>query len=187
MKTVLLSGYRAGLCLERNSRGELLIDIRIHHLQRLGFEVICVLAGSEADDLLRASRALMTVELVFDTNDQPNLASNLKAGLFATSGEGCYTLPLEVVPPEMRTWNFLREEWRKSGFQTTTCAFQAVDAQGAPCHFGFPLLISRSGNSLIRSLKGFSSLVDTRLKYQHLVFSEDATLAPYENSPELIR
>lgn len=181
MKTVLLSGYRSGLCLERNSRGELLIDIRIHHLQRLGFEVVCVLAGAEADDVLRASRALMNVELVFDTSDHPTLASNLKAGLFATEGEGCYTLPLEVAPPELNSWNFLREQWRKAGFQTSTSAFQVVDAQGAPCHFGFPILLSRSGNSLIRGLTGFTSLVDTRLKYQHLVFSEDATLAPSEN------
>lgn len=174
MKTILLSGYRTGLCLESNSRGELLLDIRIQHLQRLGLEVICVLAGSEADDVLRASRTLMSVELVFDTNDHPTLASNLKAGLFATEGEGCYALPLEVVPPEFTTWQFLREQWRKAGFHTTTSAFQAVDAQGAPCHFGFPLLISRSGNSLIRGLTGFTTLVDTRLKYQHLAPSENS-------------
>lgn len=181
MKSILLSGYRPGLCLERSASGELLIDIRIHELQRLGFEAICVLAGNEADDVLRESRALMDVELVFDTHETPTLASNLKAGLHATEGEGCYTLPLEVAPPQLKIWNFLREQWRISGFQTSTTAFQTVDAQGAPCHFGFPLLISRSGNGLVRGLTGFTSLVDTRLKYQHLVYSEEATLAPSEN------
>jgi hypothetical protein len=183
MRTILLAGYRAGLGLEHDASGVLLIDRRIRELQHLGFEVVCVLSGNEADDVLRTSRALMDVELVFDTNaEQSTLATNLKAGLAATDGEGCYCLPLEIAPPERPVWNFLREEWRKRGFHTSTSVFQAADAQGAPWRFGFPLLITRSGNGLIRELTGLTGLVDARLKYQLLAFSEDQALAPAPNS-----
>lgn len=173
MRTLVLAGYRAGLGLERDERGELLIDVKIRELKRLSYEVVCVLAGNDADDVLRSSRYLMNVELVFDANDaEATLSTNLKAGLAATEGEGCFVLPLEVPTPEASMWHFLREEWRREGFQTSTSVFQLWD-QGAPWQFGFPLLISRNGNKLIRSLESFKSLVDTRLKYQHLAITEN--------------
>ncbi len=182
MKTILLCGYRAGLGLERAADGSLLVDVKIRELQRLGYEVVCVLAGNDADDVLRASRAIMSVELVFDTNGvDATLSSNLRAGLAATDGEGCFAIPVELPVPEAPLWNFIREEWRREGFHTSVSVFQCVSSQGAPYHFGFPLLISRSGNSLIRGLTGFTSLVDTRLKYQHLTIRPEANLAPAEN------
>jgi hypothetical protein len=177
MKTILLAGYRAALGLERDANGELLIDVKIRELQRLSYEVICVLAGNDADEVLRASRYLMNVELVFDTNDaEATLATNLKAGLAATEGEGCFCIPLEVPTPEAAAWHFLREGWRREGFLTSSSVFQLSTSQGAPWQFGFPLLVSRSGNKLIRSLQGFTTLVDTRLKYQQLNL-----IAPVEN------
>ena len=183
MRVILLCGYRTGedvaLGLERNSSGVTLIDRRIIELTSRGFEVICVLSRNSADEILRESRQLPEVEIVYDTHgDDANLATNLKSGLAATDGEGCFAIPLEIPVPPPELWAFIREAWRRQGFHTDTSVFQI--AQGAPRHYGFPLLISRKGNALIRSLKGFENLVDARLKYQHLAFSKEATLAPTE-------
>ena len=181
MKVLLLCGYRISdheqipLGLERTSSGECLIDRRIDELQAQGFEVICVLAGHSSEQVLRESRRLADVELVFDTNaEQASLASNLQAGLAATAGEGCFALPLEVPCPPPEAWASLRERWRREGFHTDISVFQLVAPLGAPWHFGFPLLISRKGNARIRASHGFVSLVDTRLKYA-------GTLAPTLN------
>lgn len=175
MKTLLLCGYRSSdaipLGLERDASGKTLIDRRIHELQALGFEVVCVLAGHSADVILRETNTLVEAELVFDTHSEDaNLATNLKAALAATEGEGCFVLPLEVPCPPRPVWDYMRNEWRRLGFQTGISTFQY---QGAPWHF--PLLVTRSGNKLIQGLTGFTSLSDTRLNYQFLLFSR---LAP---------
>ncbi len=182
MRVILLCGYRPGdneiaLGLERNASGVTLIDRRIIELSSRGFEVVCVLAGNRADEILRESRQLPEVEIVYDTNaDAANLATNLKAGLAATEGEGCFAIPVEIPCPPSEIWEFIRQAWRRQGFHTDTSVFQI--AQGAPRHYGFPLLISRKGNGLIRKLSAFTYLLDARLKYQHLAYSEEATLAP---------
>lgn len=171
MTCLLLCGYR-----ERSpEESALFIDIldrRIAELQRLGFNVICVLAGAHADEQLRLCAKISTCELVFDTQDQPNLATNLKAGLTATDGSGCFVLPVEIPCPPFTAWRVLREGWRKKGFLTPTHAYQAIDEQGAPSHFGFPLLITRSGNTAIRKMTGFRHLSDTRLRYEGLASLE---------------
>ena len=173
MKAILLCGYRN----ENDGLGKTLLDRRIQQLRTLGFEVICVLSGPGADAQLRHCPTLSSAELVFDCADQPSLASNLKAGLAATDGEGCFTIPLEVPLPPEEAWEFLRETWRNEGFHTQTNVFQAVNTEGAPWQFGFPLLITRSGNALIQELEGFHDLVDTRLKYSHLTVRDHADLA----------
>ena len=179
MRTLLLCGYRSGVGLERRTDGKLIVDQRISELQKLGCEVICVLAGGDADEILRSSRKLMDTELVFDTNgDAATLITNLKAGLASTDGESCFAIPLEVAPPSAELWHTLHSHLRNQGFHTPVCVLQAVETQGAPWHYGFPLLFTRSGNTLLREVTGFTSLVDTRLKYQHVVFSTEANLAP---------
>lgn len=179
MNAILLSGYRQ---VDENEAplGTGLIDKRIYELQSLGLNVICVLAGHDADDLLRASRRLMSAELVFDTQDNPNLATNLKAGLAATEGEGSFVLPVEMPAPPPPVWWTLREEWRKVGFHTAHSCLQLRDGQGAPLHYGFPLLVTRAGNALIRESKDFRTLVDTRLKYLHLELNPHGNLASAE-------
>lgn len=161
---LLLCGYRTTDPGER-ALGIDLIDDRIKTLRWLGFKVICVLAGQQADEQLASCRMIADCELAFDTNDVPNLATNLKAGLAATDGEGCFVLPVEVPMAEKTHWQNLREEWRRIGFHTENSALQLADAEGALCQYGFPLLITRKGNALIREIEGFTSLNDTRLKY----------------------
>jgi hypothetical protein len=175
MKLILLCGYRTS-DYEETPRGRL-IDDRITRLQSFGFEIITVLAGASADQLLRESRLLAGTELVFDCADEPNLASNLKAGLAASDGEGCFTVPLEIPCPPQETFTWLREQWRLIGFHSENSVLQAVTSQGAPWHFGFPLLVTRKGNGQIQNFTGFRSLVDTRLKYLHLNAPDQPTLA----------
>ncbi len=184
MKVLLLSGYRTSENIEdalgvgREADGQRILDNRIQELSRLGFEIITVLAGHQADEQLRLCPRIANSEMVFDTSDHVNLASNLKAGLAATESEGCFVLPVEVPMPAPELWRFLNQEWGRQGFHTETQVFQAVDAQGAPWHFGFPLLITKAGNQLIRKLSGFHSLLDSRLGYAQLVYLPQSEVAP---------
>lgn len=184
MKVLLLCGYRTSenredaLGLAREANGQRTIENRIQELSRLGFEVITVLAGAHADEQLRLCPRIANTELAFDTSDQVDLASNLKAGLAATDGEGCFVLPVEVPLPGPELWRFLNQEWGRQGFHTPTQVYQAIHPEGAPWHFGFPLLITRSGNGHIRQLTNFRSLLDPRLRYTQLVYLHQSEVAP---------
>lgn len=179
MTILLLCGYR-----DREESEMALfhahVDNKIRHLKWMGYEVICVLAGAHADDQLRHCRRIADCELVFDTTDNPNLASNLKAGLAGTDGAGCFVLPVEVPSPSPETFAILKEAWRTKGFLTETHVYQLVSDEGAPCHYGFPLLVTRKGNVAVKEMQEFRSLLDTRLKYLQLVESEYAALATSE-------
>jgi hypothetical protein len=171
MTILLLCGYR-----DRDETEKALfyhhIDSQIRQLRWLGLEVVCVLAGAHADDQLRYCRRIAESEMVFDTTETPNLASNLKAGLAGTDGSGCFVLPVEVPAPPPEVFAFLRESWRVRGFLTETNIYQMISEEGAPSHYGFPLLVTRSGNSTIKRMEGFRSLLDTRLKYSGLASME---------------
>jgi hypothetical protein len=174
MKAILLSGYRSSefndpaLGTDLLPTGERRLDNQIQQLQALGFEVICVVSGPDAEEQLRHCARIADTELVFDTNDNVSLASNLKAGLAATNGEGCFVIPVEIAAPPADVWRFLNQEWRRIGFTVDAPVIQATDAQGAPWHSGFPLIITRRGNELIRKMTSFHSLTDPRLSYLHL-------------------
>lgn len=176
---LLLCGYRECDPGER-ALGIDVIDDRIKTLRWLGFKVICVLAGLQADEQLATCRMIADCEIAFDTNEVPNLATNVKAGLAATDGEGCFILPAELPMAEKAHWHNLREEWRRIGFHTEYSALQLADSSGALCQYGFPLIITRKGNKLISDLTGFTSLNDTRLKYLHVHPSNE--VAPDANS-----
>lgn len=175
MKTLLLCGYRKSelgeptLGLERGEDGVTLLERRIRQLKSLRHDIIVVLAGNEADEILRQCPSIADTELAYDTNDtESTLTTNLKAGLAAGAGHSCYVLPVEIPVPEYPTWNFLREGFRRYALQAKVTIVQTLDSQGAPLHFGFPLLITRFGNSEIRATPELKTLADTRLKYLHL-------------------
>jgi hypothetical protein len=184
MRTLLLCGYRTrdenevALGVGRDDNGETLIDRRIVQLRALGLDVVCVLAGANADEQLRYCRTIQDTELVFDTNEPMSLLSNTRAGSFAVPGDACFAIPVEVVPPPAETWGFLLNEYGKLGFGTKHGILQAVDPiQGAPWHFGFPLLITREGTKILTKTPDLRSLVDTRLKYLQLPLGNDLGLA----------
>ena len=183
MKTLLLCGYRRSengesiLGLERDESHQRLLDRQIHDLSKLGFEVITVLSGDHADEQLRVCPRVANTELVFDTTPGPTLATNLRAGLAATDDEGCFVLPVEIPAPPADLWRFLVQEWHRQGFNAPVTLIQAADTEGAPWHFGFPLLITRTGNRELRKLQNLLSLSDPRLSYLHPVFQLEATLA----------
>jgi hypothetical protein len=162
MSVVLLCGYR------EREEGEIalfysVLDTRIRDLKRMNFEVVCVLSGAYAEDQLRHCKRIADCELVFDTQENPNLATNLKAGLAGTDGAGCFVLPVEIPPPAPQEWETLREGWRMRGFLTETSIYKAAASQ-----YGFPILVTRKGNSTIRELTGFRTLLDERLRYEDL-------------------
>lgn len=185
MKTLLLCGYRSSdhsedpLGLTRDEQGLTLIDRRIYEITALGSQAICVLAGQDADEQLRQAKAISSCELVFDTNGfDVSLATNLKSGLAAADAEAVFVLPVEIPPPPREHWHFVKEGYRQEALHTKKASLvQAMTPQGTPLHFGFPLLVTRSGNAEIRALPGLKSLSDTRLKYLHLIYPAEADLA----------
>lgn len=179
MKTtvLLLCGYKDFASIANEN----FLDMQIHRLKQLGFEPICVLSGGFADEFLRANPRLAECEIAFDTNDSPTLLTNIKAGLAATNGEGCFVLPLEIPAPEAALWNAIREIWRRIGFHTSTSILQVMENEEALWQRGFPLLITRKGNELIRKTKDLSSLTDSRLEYEHLEYTKEPDLATETN------
>lgn len=184
MKTILLCGYRpqseTGIALgtETNPEGVTLLDRRIDTLKQMGMEIICVLAGSEAELQLRKCKRLVDTDLVFDTHDaEANLATNLRSGLKATNKSPCFVLPVDIPVPPADVWRALMEESRRIGTFSDAAVIQAVDAQGAPCHFGFPLFMTRHAYKVLLDIQNFTKLQDPRLKYQQVVFQAEADLA----------
>jgi hypothetical protein len=181
MKTLLLCGYRPldtserALGIERDELGQTLIDRRIQQLRNLGQEVVCVLAGPEAEIQLREGRAIQDAELIFDTNT-PSLLANLKAGLQALIGEACFVLPVEVPLPPDEVWQSLRYEFLRLGTQAKEHMLQAVTAEGAPCQLGFPLLVTISGVKLLQNSTNLTHLLDPQLKYRHVLQSDVAPM-----------
>ncbi|MGE0528524.1 MAG: hypothetical protein AB7G93_04150 [Bdellovibrionales bacterium] len=191
MKVLLLCGYRplhnnaVPLGMDPDPSGEsILLDHQLIGLRGLGLSPVCVLSGPGADDLLRSSRCLSDAELVYDTNaDEVGLASNVKAGLAAATGEGCFILPVEIPLPPPPVWIHLKESWRREGLHTSSShILQLVKDSGEPWGLGFPLLVTRKGNDVIQSLSPFRSLVDTRLKYLAVSIRREADLASTENA-----
>jgi hypothetical protein len=106
------------------------------------------------------------------------LASNFKAGLKAAPGEAFFTLPVDIPAPPVEAWSLLRDAWRALPGESDVSMLQVITAQGAPWHFGFPLLCTRAGNELLTQITDFQSFLDVRLKYQHVVFHHESDLAP---------
>lgn len=170
MKTILLAGYRhhtlddvelaPGLRVQDD--GTLLIDQRIAQLRSLGHQIICVIAGESADELIRRSRALLDVELVFDTHGEDvNLVSNVRAGLAALGRETCFVLPVEVPLPKADVWKKLAAAGKEAGGSVSLAQVRRDD----PADLGFPLLVTRHGTDKIKALPDLKSLADTRLEY----------------------
>jgi hypothetical protein len=168
MTVVLLCGYRN----REDSEPALFyscLDNRIAELKRMKFNVVCVLAGAHAEDQLRLCPRIADCELVFDTQDEPNLATNLKAGLAGTDGSGCFVLPVEIPCPSWAEFETVREGWRTRGFLTETSVYKAASSD-----FGFPLLVTRKGNAAIREMANFRTLTDGRLKYEDLASADQS-------------
>ncbi len=185
MKVLLLCGYRTSdeqetpLGLERDSDGITLIDQRIQQLQEMGLEVICIVAGNIAEAQLRQCSRIANVELVYDDEQHPSLLTNIRFGLEAVDDDGCFVLPVELPSPPAEYWARLKEEWRKVRFDSDYSFLQGVDTTtGAPCHLGFPLIVTRAGNKQIVSTPEIRQMLDARLKYLCLNFSPQAGLAP---------
>lgn len=185
MKVLLLSGYRPhfetgkALGTDLNAQGVTLLDRRIEQIREHGLKVVVVVSGHSAEEQLRLCRRIAEVELVFDTNDAlATLATNFKAGLRAAAGEAFFTLPVDIPPPPVEIWSLLRDAWRALPGASDVSMLQVVNDQGAPWHFGFPLLCTRAGGELLTQITDFNSFLDVRLKYQHVVFHQESDLAP---------
>lgn len=182
MKTLLLCAYRdrdaseSPLGLEADEHGRTLIERRIDHLQRYALEVVCVLAGADADEQLRRCPRIANTELAFD--DSPGgltLMSNIRAGLSACEGEPCLVLPVEVPLPPARDVRHLIEEWGRAGMGDQISLVRPEAGASSP--HGFPLLVTRFGAKQLSSLPDLKTLVDTRLKYLHVALGSDSSLA----------
>jgi len=179
MEVILLSGYRPNLEIgqSRMENGVLWLDYQIQSLQQMGLSPIVVLSGTNADDVLRVARHLETCELVFDTNDNGStLYTNLRAGLRATK-DACFAMPVEVPTPGETHWRFLKQELVNLGLRTPHHVIHMPPHEGAVWHYGFPLLVTASGNQTIQRLENGTGLTDERIRYHRLNTVELATPA----------
>lgn len=185
MRVLLLCGYRndpnQALGMSA-SEGLSLLDQRIKALIDMGFEVTTVVAGLQSDEQLRHSRHMSKTELVFDIQgDQATLATNLIAGIKSLGGRGAFVLPVEVPLAPTDVWRRMMEESRRVGL-TDAHVIQTVDAEGAPCHLGFPLFLTAKGVERLNRLQNFSSLIDPRLNFHYITATHpEADLAPAAN------
>lgn len=178
MKAILLCGYRQ-LADDEPVLGEGLLDSKIRDLRAMGSsEIVVVLGGPRADEYLIKSKLIHDIELVFDTNDDLSLMTNLRAGLKA--GEhitGCFVIPIEIESPDTAVWKFLLNEGRQAQYSEQTHIVQAIDELGAPFQSGFPLFVTRQGNKFIQETKELTGLLDARLSYLHQVYQQEADVA----------
>jgi hypothetical protein len=189
MKTILLAGYRPTrhenqpLGLQLFGEQRTLLQSRLDFLKTFMPEIVCVVAGACADEQLRRCPAISSVELAFDDTPEEDLCltSNLKAGLDLTKpGEPCFVLPVEISPPSAQVWSYLKEGWRQHGIHSDISLVQAQTPEGAPWHYGFPLLLTAHGNRQLRDVIP-RRLTDASVKYLQLVYHREANLAPEPN------
>jgi hypothetical protein len=182
MTTLLLCGYRnseqtdQALGLEI-VEGMTLLDRRIAQLQAMGHNVVCVVAGQSAEAQLRSCRRMHQTELAYDDLAAPTLLSNIKFGLSTCPEHAVFVHPIEIPVPSADQFRRLKDGWLQFGLENKTHIVQFGASLEAPWHFGFPLLVTRTGNLVLRSLPSLMSLVDTRLKYLHLNVSQPSDLA----------
>lgn len=184
MTTLLLCGYRFYadsdsdsdslgqpiLGLSQNAQGKTQIERRIAELRSFGSPVICVLAGASADEQLRMCPRLADVELAYDNHGKNvTLMTNLLTGIEQTRQDSYMILPVEVPCPDRQTWNWLVTMSESTAIPEKSCLIQAVTAQGAPWHFGFPLILTRSGQRRLRRFEELTSLADPRLNTWQVV------------------
>lgn len=162
MKALLLNGYRTQEPLGAGT----LLDQQILNLLQLKLDPIVVIAGPFADEIILQSQWLERCELVYDGTEKANVFSNVRAGLKATD-EACFVLPVEIPAPPEHVWKALKLELVKAGLKTKEHVFQFTH-MGAPWHYGFPLLISASGNRFVCDLEqDGNGLCDQRLRFQY--------------------
>ncbi len=177
MDVLLLAGYRVD-CAQTQIE---LLDEQIIKLKSLGLTPTVVLSGPFADEVLRNSKPLRDCELVYDTNDQPTLMTNLKSGIHVTT-HTCFALPLEIPCPPKEHWVALKLAFQRAGFTIKSSFLQLTDAQGAPCHWGFPLFVTRLGRHLLLNEENLTSLTDPRLHVLYSTKEASEALAPETSS-----
>lgn len=187
MRTLLLCGYRSPLGLDRCPQGRTLIERRLAALHEYGSPVVAVLSGAFADEQLRQCPRLADVELAYDNSGdnsgdnygvRTSLTTNVVVGLEDRDREPFFVLPVEIPLPDRDTWNGLLEAAESEHLPEKASLIQAVTPQGAPWHYGFPLVVSRFGNRELRRLKELNSLLDPRLNYLHLVLPNEVASVP---------
>ena len=153
MRTILLAGYKKATpedCPWLVSEDGLpILEGRIREARKFGQQCIVVLAGEVADEALRVCPSLDQCELIFDTNQEPTLLSNLKAALSVG------TDPALVLPAEL-------------SFGDETAVFELIGraAQQGPransevIRQSFPLLITLRGCEAVLRNKTLTSLAD---------------------------
>lgn len=187
MRLLLLAGYRAPaddgtpLGLKRTASGKSLLEEQIKYYQAAGYELSVVLAGAQADEQLRACRALTGCELAFDTTAQPDLFSNLRAGL-ATAQGAAFAVPVEFTRRTKAVCQFLQNELAKEGFATPHTFLQATSETRAPWQMAFPLLVTMNGHKFIRETADLRGFIDPRLSYLRRPLPDSVPLASSDES-----
>lgn len=173
MNALLLSGYQqdphARFALKTH-KGKALIDFQIEQLQKIAQDIVVVVSGAASETILRHSQKLPECELVFDTSSEPtSLLSNLRAGVHY-SPEWAVVLPVELPCHDVEIFNKLHKAYIQAGLLCPWDMLTGGPKDRIDLSF-FPLLITRSGNNLLRTTQDLVDLEDPRLRINSIASS----------------
>lgn len=166
MRVILLAGYRqtdVENCpwLAREN-GVPVLEQRIRDAFRFGQECVVILGGECADEALRVCPSLEQCELVFDTNENLNLLSNLRAAVKAGL-DPALVLPAELRFGDVSTVRKLIGWAAQQGVRSPAHLIQVTDPSGRLVNHGFPLVLTLRGAQEILRNTTIGSLADTQL------------------------
>lgn len=166
MRIILLAGYRKAATEDcpwlTKEAGLAVLERRIRESFRYGKECVVVLGGETADDALRLCPSLEKCELVFDTSENLNLLSNLKAAL-KTGADPALVLPAELSFGDPAAVQRLIGWAAQQGVRAPAHFFQIAETSGYLVNQGFPLILTLRGAQEILRNTTITGLADLQL------------------------
>lgn len=171
MRVLLLAGYKSTTvenCPWLQFEGELpQLENRLRQIRQITSDCVVVMAGESAEYALRVCPTLQHCELVFDTNANLSLMTNLKAALKL----GCnpaLVLPVEAPLSGTTEVKKLVSSAVQQGLQCPAHLLQGVNSNGNLWNGGFPLVLTSQGAQTIAKNRDLGSLLDPGLIYQEI-------------------
>ena len=165
MQTILLCGKHGkteNISLKKCAKDHYLIDIQISALKKMGFDITVVLDKEHGDEILSKSKFIKDCDLVYDTNNDASLYSNLKSALYSVETLA-FVVPVYAPLPIATHWNTLLNNNFKNDYKDlhfVQTVFKSASSGKRP---GYPLFITKSGYNFIKESKGIKTFQDQKL------------------------
>lgn len=162
MKVILLTQNVAGISPLDVYQSKPLIDWQLDRFESWGYEPIVVIDKKLSELLLRGSQRIEDFEIVYDTNENPSLNSQLLAGLYLVNTY-CVALPVQVLAEDQKIFHHIQRHYWNLGPLSQVDWVQIFTPVNGHMLPGYPVLITPSGKRHIKSLDDFNGLQDPRI------------------------